>query len=166
MRATVLLALVLTACGGGSTGVYETDEDADAGVDAKPRGDGGDEDDAGDDPCDEDGDGFRSVQCGGPDCCDLDPRTFPGQPKWFDEPNACGSWDYNCDDVEELEFPNARDFGCVSWFDQKKRKVECGVTEKSGVPSCGEAIVTKIGVCADGPDCVPYGVEQQTQRCR
>ncbi len=30
------------------------------------------------------------------DCCDSDSRAFPGTMAGYSSPNACGSWDYNC----------------------------------------------------------------------
>jgi hypothetical protein len=56
-------------------------------------------------PCDtdEDGDGWVSAECGGEDCCDIDPGTRPdawlGDDGWqhANRPSFCGSWDRNCD---------------------------------------------------------------------
>ncbi len=33
----------------------------------------------------------------GGDCCDSDPRAFPGQTNYFGAEDACVSWDYSCD---------------------------------------------------------------------
>jgi hypothetical protein len=30
------------------------------------------------------------------DCCDTDASAHPGQTKYFGVPDACGSWDYDC----------------------------------------------------------------------
>lgn len=35
------------------------------------------------------------------DCDDFDPDVKPGQTKLFDEPRANGSWDYNCNGLED-----------------------------------------------------------------
>jgi hypothetical protein len=58
--------------------------------------------------CDADGDGFLSVLCGGTDCCDGDPGAHPGAEGFHDKPNACGSWDWNCDEKVEQETPPAK----------------------------------------------------------
>ena len=39
----------------------------------------------------------------GDDCDDADPRVYPGQTGLFSEPTAAGSYDYNCDEIEEQE---------------------------------------------------------------
>jgi hypothetical protein len=39
------------------------------------------------------------------DCCDSDPSANPGQTNWFTTEDACGSWDFNCD--EKVEVQNA-----------------------------------------------------------
>jgi hypothetical protein len=38
------------------------------------------------------------------DCCDADGRAHPNQSSSFTTPDACGSWDYNCDGYVEKEF--------------------------------------------------------------
>jgi hypothetical protein len=57
-------------------------------------------------PCDMDGDGHRAKGgvCNGDDCCDLDPHAFAGQTSFFPTPDACGSFDYDCDGKESPEF--------------------------------------------------------------
>jgi hypothetical protein len=59
----------------------------------------------GGDSCDRDGDGHRDAAglCVGDDCCDTDARAHPGVKDFFDTPNACGSFDYNCDSNETVE---------------------------------------------------------------
>ena len=53
-------------------------------------------------PKDFDGDGYDMDV----DCCDQDARVFPGQTEFFIYPNNEGSFDYNCDGVEEMEWAN------------------------------------------------------------
>jgi hypothetical protein len=60
--------------------------------------------DAGD-PCDLDQDGFRaSGTCGGTDCCDYDGRAYPGEKSFYATPDACGSFDYDCDTKNEPQY--------------------------------------------------------------
>lgn len=169
MRATILLGLVLTACGG-STGVYEgkLEEDTDAGADARDEDDG---DEAGHDvdPCDQDGDGFISIGCGGDDCCDIDPDVFPGQTEWFDSPNACGSWDYNCDKVEELGSPAAPGGECIPVHSQGAPpgifSCEVFYLPNSAIAACGDLMLVTIKGCKRvGDACVVE--EARSQRCR
>jgi hypothetical protein len=46
----------------------------------------------------------------GGDCCDADADVHPGQVQYFWTKSACGSFDYNCDGVEEPE--TACNLGC------------------------------------------------------
>jgi hypothetical protein len=66
--------------------------------DARPFIDGG--------PCiagtDSDLDG---VDCPA-DCDDADSRVYPLQPTFFETPRANGSWDFDCDGIEELQDPD------------------------------------------------------------
>ncbi|NUO48510.1 MAG: hypothetical protein HOV80_06605 [Polyangiaceae bacterium] len=76
----------------------------------------------GSDPCDLDDDGSQAVSCGGPDCDDdgddhdsNDPmcggddcddangEAHPMQREPQAQPRANGSWDYDCDEIEEPE---------------------------------------------------------------
>jgi hypothetical protein len=54
--------------------------------------------------CDFDQDGYKSVACGGDDCCDQDNRANPGDTSYFTSPDECGSFDYDCDSALEPEF--------------------------------------------------------------
>ena len=49
-----------------------------------------------------DRDGDKYSTCDG-DCNDEDPNVRPDQRTFFTEPTATGSFDYNCDGIEELE---------------------------------------------------------------
>ncbi len=45
------------------------------------------------------------------DCCDTDANAKPGQTAYFAAPRSgCGGWDYNCDTVISLGFPNQSGF--------------------------------------------------------
>jgi hypothetical protein len=57
-----------------------------------------------DDACDLDGDGFEGPFCSGPDCDDLDNNAFPGQTAFFASSRSNGSFDYNCDGAETMEW--------------------------------------------------------------
>jgi hypothetical protein len=78
---------------------------------------------------DEDGDGYGDANgiisiCAAPDdpppgyavtagdCCDIDANTHADQLSSFDHPNACGSWDYNCDRFVEKQFTGG---SCVGY---------------------------------------------------
>jgi hypothetical protein len=52
-----------------------------------------------------DGDMARALSCGGPDCDDGNASAKPGQMDWFETARAGGSFDYNCNNAEEREFP-------------------------------------------------------------
>ncbi len=54
--------------------------------------------------CDGDRDGYPKVACGGTDCCDDDDNVFPGTKKYFGTRTACGTFDYDCDGTESLEY--------------------------------------------------------------
>jgi hypothetical protein len=77
------------------TGVVDTGA-ADAPPDAPPS-------------CDVDGDGYRATGalCNGNDCCDTDKSAHPGQTAYFPSADACGSFDYNCVNGEEPEYPTS-----------------------------------------------------------
>jgi hypothetical protein len=91
-------------------------------------------------PCaDDDGDGFavarsEGAECGDADCDDSDADVYPGQPGAFTLPSNSGSFDFNCDGVEEkLSDPTAGGECHLDWF-------TCvGTGWVGGVPACGEA---------------------------
>jgi hypothetical protein len=96
---------------GGDTGSQSdahgsADGAVEGGVDA-----GTDASDAGPDApllCDQDQDTYKAdgSACGGNDCCDIDKLVHPGQTGWFQHPNACGNYDYDCSGKEEGEYPS------------------------------------------------------------
>ena len=114
------------------------------------KGDGGD-------PCDLDRDGFRamSAECGGTDCCDFDGRAFPGEQSFFTTADACGSFDYDCNGVDDPEFVKVN---CVlavlacngSGFDQAP-------------PACGASAT--FDTCHVGIGCFT-SQDQEAQGCR
>ncbi len=56
------------------------------------------------DMCDMDGDTYKSLQCGGNDCCDTDEHAHPNVTAFFTSPDVCQSFDYNCDGLETQEW--------------------------------------------------------------
>lgn len=158
MRALILLsALALAACGDvADQGVYELPE-AEAGTDAKA--------DAVEN-CDEDGDGFESAACGGPDCCDTDPNVFPGQTGFFDAPSACGTWDFDCSGSVEVESDWPVSVCRYVNYDGGVRGCPGGSMPESWLdeaPECGEE-GQRIASCTG--ECKPVGARAVVQRCR
>ena len=97
-------------CGGGDDDDSAPSDDDDSGDDDDTVvGDDDDDDDdddtsVGDDDTDSpdlDGDGVSEADG---DCDDTDPNVFPGQTAFFVNPTAAGSYDFDCDGGEELEF--------------------------------------------------------------
>jgi len=73
-------------------------------------GDPGDDDDSTPDQnVDSDGDGV-TIAAG--DCYDDNPDVFPGQTTAFEVDRGDGSYDYNCDGVEQVSDPDFRDPTC------------------------------------------------------
>lgn len=44
----------------------------------------------------------RAPSAGSIDCCDFDPRVYPGQTSFFASVNSCGGFDFNCDGRETI----------------------------------------------------------------
>ena len=116
---------------------------------------------AADDPglVDADADGTSAVL----DCDDADPDTFPGQTAWFTSPRADGSYDYDCDGIEEFEYPDLSswpgvvtcpatggDVYTVGWLDNAAGP--CSPSGVVGVCDCGDAgeYVVPGGGCPTG----------------
>ncbi len=130
---------------------------------------GGDPDD-----WDVDGDGV-SVNEG--DCDEGDPDVYPGQAAFFLNPRDDGSYDYDCDGVEELE---AEPFAqCGSWpgcggdgtgwcVDDCPPCEPCA--DPGTVPACGEPGLWTAGSCSYEPErnvCLLAGdTTVRNQRCR
>jgi hypothetical protein len=94
------------------------------------------------------------------DCDDLDPAAHPGQTAFFNLPTkGTGDYDYNCDDLEEKQFPST--VNCVvdgitctgdGWVGEI---TACGVSgiwakcnkQGRGVPGCGITSSQKIQSC-------------------
>jgi hypothetical protein len=108
-------------------------------------------------PCDRDGDGRLAASCGGDDCCDTDPRAHKGASAWFDAPNACGSWDYDCDNkaTREVAVVDCH-YEFLDW---------CAGAGFQADTDCG--LVGQLTDCQmSGLDCGPVVQRPQKQRCR
>lgn len=73
-----------------------------------------------------DADGDGKTICDG-DCDDANPLVYPGQTAFFSTERAGGGYDYNCDEVEELEHPYL-----ISWS-----YPECRSGWINTIPACG-----------------------------
>ena len=142
-----VLALALVACGGGDGGTYESPADAGP-SDASSLDEGDAQGEAG---------AAGVILPNG--CCSTDERTHPHQGEHFDEPNACGTWDYNCDgQVSRLNtgFMKRCDplpvGGCVA------RDVHLWLEAE---PECGE---TGTFILRCNADCT-MATESRVQRC-
>lgn len=134
---------------------------------------------------DQDGWGTTQVQCvcGSPfpftapqagDCCDFDANAKPGpvygSVVYYASPNACGSWDYNCNGVLDKEFPS---FGSCSGY-LSCQAVQGWVKPLVGgaIPDCGasaEFVRTAGSQSCVVPVAMNYCSNQgnaQVQRCR
>ncbi len=107
--------------GDGPCGVADDDAAADDDADD----DAVDDDDGTSD--DADGDGYTTADG---DCDDGDPDVHPGQTLFFDTPSNSGSFDYDCDGVEEPQ--TEAEFDCPA--------ASCVLIQEGwmdGVPACG-----------------------------
>lgn len=132
-----------------------------------PSGDEGDADmaDAADDAspdapsdgpqCDQDGDGYFAVSCGGNDCCDKDSRVHPGVTDFFEAKSACDSFDYDCDGQIQVEFGVA---ACQLGF------FACSGNGLKSPASCGER-ASYVTCTWSGLTCSEQ-LSQRVQRCR
>lgn len=104
---------------------------------------------------DSDGDGTVDAD----DCLPCDPNVHPNVTAWHSVPRSDGSWDYDCNGVEELEYPTAGKCaqpGCV---------LQQGFYK---VPPCGGA-GEKIAWCkVNGYSCTTQyeSSGSSKQRCR
>jgi cysteine-rich repeat protein len=117
-------------------------------------------------PRDADGDGEGPAEPGcGPDCNDFDPLVSTAQTGFFDLPHgASGSFDWNCDGIEELERPDSMRIGtCGDLAVGATCDGRFGWTTRT--PLCGE--VGDWTVCASsGGVCAPDVTVPLVQRCR
>ncbi|HEY2510046.1 MAG TPA: hypothetical protein VGI39_04295 [Polyangiaceae bacterium] len=106
--------------------------------------DGAPADASGADPCDLDRDGHRATgDCGGDDCCDLDARAFPSEPTFYETPDACGGFDYDCNDHEDPEFPAANcKLGLFSCSGDGFQTTEPPCGTSATFITCNDAVVT------------------------
>ena len=139
-------------------------------------------------PRDNDGDGEPPPECGGGDCNDLNPNTFPGAPEQcFDaDDNDCNGvadcFDPACEDVPDCGcVPEPGGEICTGKADEDcDTTVDCNDTDCLGTPACGCA-GAEAGLCVNGfdddcdgaidcndPDCLQdpaCGCMGQTEQC-
>ncbi len=108
---------------------------------------------------DADDDGVAPLSCGGGDCNDLNPNTFPGAPEdCFDgDDNDCNGvadcFDPACDDVPNCGCaPAPGGESCTNGSDDDcDTTVDCNDADCLGTPACGCA-GSEGGFCVDGFD--------------
>lgn len=98
------------------------------------------------------------------DCCDSDNRAVPGATTWRDAVNACSSWDYDCNGLNDAQYTDTSNGGCgvcCSGF--------CCCDGRSGwadgLAGCGSTATWYTGSCGGWSSC-PKNNEQRFQRCR
>lgn len=108
-------------------------------------------------PRDLDEDGFPPLACGGTDCNDLNPNTFPGAPEdCFDgDDNDCNGvsdcFDPVCDDVPDCGCTPSPE-QCTGGEDEDcDTTVDCNDPDCIGTPACGCA-PAESGLCVNGFD--------------
>jgi hypothetical protein len=70
----------------------------------------------------------------GGDCCDNDANAYPGETKYFVSPDACGSYDYNCDGlIQDAQFGTPATVPAS----------ECGTSVHGSCDSCSETITCR-----------------------
>ncbi len=98
----------------------------------------------------------------GNDCCDQDANAYPGATDWFTTPNGCGSFDYDCSDVVERQFP---DIGACTPLEEPPST--CALTEGWSsilVPRCGSKGVYIVSCRPYHNMCMP-GTSNVIQGC-
>jgi hypothetical protein len=98
-------------------------------------------------------DGYPRIECGGTDCDDTNEDVYVGQLDYFSKARANGTFDYNCNAVDEPEFET---YTCSG--------AECNKTSVflfNDVP-CGQ--VGSWGNC--NLLCNSSAVVQKTKQCR
>lgn len=111
------------------------------------------------DPCDEDGDGHRRIDCGGDDCDDDDKRTHPDAGFVSDFAAAPRFGDWNCNGVLELRYKT--NASCAG-----PDEVLCGLRDGFvGAPDCGVA-APYINCSLSGGACGILTNPTRTQGCR
>lgn len=98
----------------------------------------------------------------GGDCCDTDARTHPDVTEFFTEANACGSFDYNCDEEEQKQHPEV--IQCI-----RHSETECETIPETGgwnttIPECGEYAAFIPG-CEKLSDCLKSPSVNKNQAC-
>ena len=116
------------------------------------------------------------------DCCDSDPNAKPGQSNTYSTPDACGSYDYNCDGqaTPKINLPADGTCGSPLCSFSASRVCQdfggCTCIGSDGLPTCDTYNTKECGAtyglshdfCQQmGPDCYPFGISSPagTQEC-
>jgi hypothetical protein len=105
------------------------------------------------------------------ECCDTDASAKPGQTLWYGTADACNSYDYNCNGVEDKFYTTQVDGSCNGC----RNKGSAGWNNVSP-PACGSSGSWTTGFCSAGPAETQEGscandvactdcVESRTQVC-
>ncbi|HLM73896.1 MAG TPA: hypothetical protein VK459_14420 [Polyangiaceae bacterium] len=111
-------------------------------------------------PCDvpdKDMDGASDIACGGTDCDDSDSSVFAAQTNFFDKARANGSFDYNCNNIEEREFETIKCAGVACMT-----KVNVFLGDPSKPEPCGT--MANFGDC--NGFCQASNLTTKPMRCR
>lgn len=112
------------------------------------------------DPCDMDGDGFRSRACsGGNDCDDNAKLVYPNEPNFYEDPTHVGGtdFDYDCDGIPRPQYASINCAGLGLTCNQTASAF-LGTT----APACGQS--GRFGHCVvSGLSCIEQ-VEQAVKK--
>lgn len=111
-------------------------------------------------PCDDpdkDMDGALDIACMGTDCDDQDTNVFAGQVMFFETPRADGSFDYDCDGVEQREYETIKCSGLAC-----TAKTNVFIGDPASPPACG--LMASFGNCS--AFCLTSNLSVKPMRCR
>jgi hypothetical protein len=99
------------------------------------------------------------------DCYDSNENAFPGQTNAFSVTRGDGSYDYNCNNVEEPTIKKGDAAGCAGCMTTTSGACECAAPGTiSSTPACGASF--GVSVCYAAPSCGPHGVAAGPQSCK
>lgn len=107
---------------------------------------------------------YTSPASSATDCCDSDATAHPGAGGWYSSPNACGSFDYDCNGQQNNEFNGAYQKGCgvcCSGF----CCCDAAVGWANAVPPCGQSGTWYINDCSSWSKCNQEW-ETRVSKCR
>ncbi len=116
--------------------------------------------------------GYHANPGTGDDCCDIDPRVNIDQGGWFAEPNACGTFNYDCNGVTDRELTTfSNQSVCHTLFEPPWCTADFNF-DRNAPTQCGATSVqTRCELFPDGRPPTSGGVCAETdsaviQRCR